>query len=456
MVRSQRVLFAAAASVFVCTIGVRVVLTEDSPRELQPFGNPSGRALTVTTGTFDPNNAFFQSLGTNGRACVTCHQASDGWTVTPAHIKNRFNETDGFDPIFRSNDGANCPTADLSTLDARRAAFSLLLSKGLIRVSLPIPTNAEFSLVDVDDPYGCSTGAELSLYRRPLPATNLKFLSAVMWDGRETQPGMAMETNFRQQAIDATMGHAQAIFPPTEEQLQEIVDVETHLFTAQIRDKDAGSLVDQGAMGGPVPLSTEPFFLGINDPIGMNPTGAPFDPRVFNIFDAWQALQSGPADLRAARRAIARGQEIFNTRAINITRVKGLNDALGQESIAGTCTTCHDSPNAGNHSIAMALDIGMSDQSRRTPDLPLYTLRCEATGEIIKTSDPGRAMITGKCADISKMKGPVLRALASRAPYFHNGAAATLDDVVKFYDERFNLNLTPREKADLVAFLKTL
>jgi cytochrome c peroxidase len=456
MVRSYRVLVAAAASVFLGTLGARTVATEDTPRELQPFGNPAGNALTITTGNFDPDNAFFQSLGTNGRSCATCHQASDGWTVTPAHLQQRFDASDGFDPIFRLNDGANCSTADISTPDARRGAFSLLLSKGLIRVALPIPANAEFSVVDMDDPYGCSTGAELSLYRRPLPATNLKFLSAVMWDGRETQAGMTMEANFRQQAIDATLGHAQAFSQPSDEQLQQIIDFETHLFTAQITDNSAKRLDDAGAKGGPVPLSGQQFFLGINDPIGLNPTGAAFDPRVFNIFDAWQGLQSGPADLRAVRRSIARGQEIFNTRTINITGVRGLNDVLAQASISGTCTTCHDSPNAGNHSIAMALDIGMSDESRRTPDLPLYTLRCNATGELIKTSDPGRAMISGKCADIGKMKGPVLRALASRAPYFHNGTAATLDEVVKFYDQRFKLNLSPKEKADLTAFLKTL
>jgi cytochrome c peroxidase len=71
-------------------------------------------------------------------------------------------------------------------------------------------------------------------------------------------------------------------------------------------------------------------------------------------------------------------------------------------------------------------------------------------------TDPGRAMISGKCADIGKLKGPVLRGLAARAPYFHNGSAATLNDAVDFYDQRFNLNLTQQQKADLVAFLQTL
>ena len=54
------------------------------------------------------------------------------------------------------------------------------------------------------------------------------------------------------------------------------------------------------------------------------------------------------------------------------------------------------------------------------------------------------------------MKGPVLRALAARAPYFHNGGAKTLEDAVEFYNERFSLALTSEQKSDLAAFLRTL
>jgi cytochrome c peroxidase len=88
--------------------------------------------------------------------------------------------------------------------------------------------------------------------------------------------------------------------------------------------------------------------------------------------------------------------------------------------------------------------------------LPVYTLRNISTQETLRTTDPGRAMTTGKWADISKFKGPILRALAARAPYFHNGSAATLDEVVQFYDTRFNIGFTAREKLDLVAFLRAL
>jgi cytochrome c peroxidase len=169
---------------------------------------------------------------------------------------------------------------------------------------------------------------------------------------------------------------------------------------------------------------------------------------------------SPTTDRNRARAAIARGEAIFNKRAIAIRGVAGLNDALGAETISGTCTTCHDSPNAGNHSVALAINIGVSDyppvsSALNLYGLPVYTISCN-DGRQVRTTDPGRAMITGKCSDLSKTKGPVLRALAPRGPYFHNGSAATLHDVVKFYDDRFTLGLTDQEKSDLVAFLKSL
>jgi len=65
----------------------------------------------------------------------------------------------------------------------------MVLTKGLIRVGIGVPASADFELVAVDDPYHFASAAELSLFRRPLPTTNLQFLSTVMWDGRETFGG---------------------------------------------------------------------------------------------------------------------------------------------------------------------------------------------------------------------------------------------------------------------------
>ena len=55
-----------------------------------------------------------------------------------------------------------------------------------------------------------------------------------------------------------------------------------------------------------------------------------------------------------------------------------------------------------------------------------------------------------------QIRNPGLRGLPARAPYFHNGTAENLLDVVNFYDQRFGMLLTDDEKADLVAFLGTL
>lgn len=96
-----------------------------------------------------------------------------------------------------------------------------------------------------------------------------------------------------------------------------------------------------------------------------------------------------------------------------------------------------------------------------SPLTPVYALTCStslgATSNVtIRTTDPGRAMISSHCADIGKFKGPILRGLAARAPYFQNGSADSLDHVVGFSNQRFQMGLTANEMADLVAFLASL
>ncbi len=447
--------------------------------------NASGFAATFAkSGSIDRDNPFFQSLGTNGRSCSSCHQQSDAWSVTPMHIQQRFEATNGTDPIFRLNDGANSPDADVATIEARRKAYSMLLTKGLIRVGIGVPDNAEFELVSADDPYGYASAKNLSLFRRPLPSANLKFLSTVMWDARETFKDPAsrdciigttkcfasIHFDLASQANDATLGHAQGTQALTLEQSEAIIDFENNLFTAQVFDNQAGWLTARRANGGPKYLSEQEFYFGINDVLaGDYQTGAPFNPVTFNLYLTWdQDASNKKADgqeepteqdehsAREARRAVARGEVLFNTKPIEITGVKGISDDLNVAVLPGTCTTCHDTPVSGNHSTPMPLDIGLSDASRRTPDMPLYTLRNKTTHELILTTDPGRALISGKWSDIGRFKGPILRSLAARPPYFHNGSANNLDAVVDFYNKRFGIGFTEQEKADLVAFLKAL
>jgi cytochrome c peroxidase len=380
-----------------------------------------------------------------------------------------------------SGDGATCPSDDVSTIDAKLKAYHLLLEKGLIRIGLQVPTTVpatgaptEYKIISVADPYGCNTNpvtgltnfgpngqttGVVSVYRRPLPSTNLGFLTTIMWDGRE--PSLAS------QAVDATRTHAQANADSTAAQQQQIVTFESGVFTAQIEDNNAKSLKARGAIGGPDTLEDllSGFYVGINDPLGGNPKHIAFTSKIFDLYQAWNDIYGG-GQVNAARESIARGEALFNDTQITITGVAGLNDTLGVTQIAGFCGTCHDTPDVGNHSVKLPINIGIANGGPNNDnpvldigDLPVFTLSCVSgpnAGKSYTVTDPGRALISGLCADIGKIKGPILRGLAGRAPYFHNGSASTLLDVVNFYVQRFNLNFTDAEKADLVAFLQAL
>jgi len=478
--------------------GARADLPGAAPQGLQLFFDRTGIIGTLdVAGPVNEQGAFFQSLGTNGRTCGTCHVASQAMSVSTTQIQLRFAQTRGQDPLFAAVDGANCPNARTGNA----ADHSLLLSHGLIRIFLPLPANAQFSVSVVDDPYGCAmvpgaNGAQpvISVYRRPLPTTNLNFLSTIMFDGRETHVPLSngqtflanLNTDLTQQALDAITIHAQAAQPPTASQLADIVGFELGLFSAQIYDEDAGPLSAHGATGGPVNLAGQLYYPGINDSLGADPTGAAFNPASMTLFAAWTNLQAGDGNFLeeyqdAQRRKIAAGAALFGSAPVQISNVRGLNDnaALGHPStFTGTCTTCHDTPNVGNHSFPLPLDIGTGHSALPSlepdpniaaglaelsmPNLPVYLISgCPnpfnpGQPESFYTTDPGKALISGLCSDFNRGKGPILRGLAARAPYFHNGSAADLNELVNFYNQRFQMNLTEEQKEDLVAFLNSL
>ncbi len=458
---------------------------------MKPFRDASGYVATYSeSGNIDQSNPFFQPLGTNGRTCATCHQMDQALSLNVQKVQKLFQQTNGQDPLFAPVDGANCPTDP----QGDRSSHTLLLQHGLIRIGLTMPANAEFSLTVVHDPYGCAittdpqTGKQvISVYRRPQPSTNLGFLSAVMFDGRETiaplNDGQTFAPNLKadlsHQAVDAVLTHAQASHPPSLQQVAAIVQLETSLYTGQYADDHAGPLFMEGGNGGPQYLSSQPYYPGINDSLGGDPDGQTFDPSAMKLYDGWQQSNGRTSSYGDARAMIAAGEMIFNTATVHITAVRGLNDnptLNNPPEIDGTCTTCHDTPNVGNHSFPLALDIGTSHSAGfesnpsiaaglrqlDSPDVPIYLI----TGCVdpqnpnrhltFYTSDPGKGLISGKCIDVNRGKGPVLRGLPARAPYFHNGSAPDLEHLVNFYNNRFSMNLTDEQKQQLVAFLKSL
>jgi len=439
---------------------------------LFPFLDFTGFSATnSTTGSIDLSSTFFQSLGTNGRTCGTCHAPSDAFGLSAIDAQFRYFATHGKDPLFDQVDGSTCPTGPINN--------SLVVNNGLIRIGISLPSNAQFTIAAVQDPYGCALTDDqgqqvVSMYRRPLPSTNLGFLSAVMFDGRETVQPLNDEqtyltnlnTDLTQQALDATLGHAQASQPPSQQQLSQIVNFELALNSAQMIDFFAGNLYGQNhSQGGPQFLPTQQYYPGINDSLGGDPHGNPFNPNVFTIYSSWQNSRN------RQQASIARGEQLFNTQPLTISNVPGLT--TGTQTINGTCTTCHDAPNVGDHSFPLPLDIGTSHSLQhetdpniiaglkqlQPPTLPVFELVCTQgpeEGQTFYTSDPGKGLISGQCTDIGRGKGPVLRGLAARTPYFHNGAAANLTQVVKFYNQRFQIGLTSQQIQDLVNFLQTL
>ena len=134
-----------------------------------------------TSGRIDTSNPFFQPFGSNWRSRNSCHRQAQGWTISPQSCASGFTQTNGTDPVFAAVDGAVSPVADVSNVNARRIAYAMLLNRGVLRIGLPLPANAEFTLTGVDDPYGWASAHELSLFRLPPPATNLMWDTAVMW-----------------------------------------------------------------------------------------------------------------------------------------------------------------------------------------------------------------------------------------------------------------------------------
>jgi cytochrome c peroxidase len=403
-----------------------------------PILNESGAAATFSEeGFVNRADDFHTPPGANGRSCASCHAAEVGWSVTPEYVWIRFLLSGGLDPLFNKLDADN-PTLDLSTISKRRKGYSMLL-RGLFRRGGPVREDRDFDVVAVDDPNGVGSTTVFSFYRRPLATANLKLATGVHWDGRFTVAGDGRppRLGLLQQARAATFGALETPRepPPPDALFNAMVDDEVQLWHAQIAVPVIGRLDTCGGRGGPEALSLETARVGR-----------------FDLYDAWLGFLPNRCDRRshaaALRAQIARGQEIFNTRP----------NANG-----GTCLGCHNVANNGTNMNDAFFDIGVSAAANRPQGMPLYTVRkrCPAGDttcaiEEKQTTDPGRAFITGRFADISRFKVPSVRGVAARAPYFHNGGAKTLRDVVRHYSEQRGFNFTRQEEDDLVAFLRAL
>jgi hypothetical protein len=464
------------------------------------FANPQGRlGVVLAGGAIDTQgHPFFTALGSNGRACVTCHQPAYAMSLSVAALRERWRATGGRDPVFAAIDGSNNP----SLPQDKESSHSLLLNRGLIRVALPWPprpiagrpVTPEFTIEVVSDPTGVNFDATngfksrrptVSVFRRPRPAANLKYVMApdeifniktgelTARDPDTGQPvGMNLMADSRhltlkQQAVGAYVDHQEGRNALTPEQLRGIVEFESQIYVAQWENRLGRSLVEAH---GPPGLGPRAMADGRVHVLANNQR----DP-VFRTFEPWMKPERLPAGLsdaeRELRTSIARGSDIFLLRQFWVRDVAHINSIGLGNPIKRTCTTCHNAQMTGMDLAPGWVDVGTANYPTWTEppvfsdkaELPVFKVTCDRAapphpylGRTIYTTDPGRALITGRCNDVGSLVMGQFRGLAARAPYFSNGSAATLRELVDFYDRRFDMKLSETEKQDLVNFLSVL
>jgi len=355
------------------------------------------------------NNRNLKKLGGNGRSCADCHMPSDGFQLSPAAARARFDalqenlehNRNADDPLFRPVDADDFRVNGESAID-----YSNLLDNGLIRVTMPLPLN-----VKLIDPVTGQPSDETSvdLWRAVMPIPNVAITGPdnvlPVWPpGAPRAPIMGQDPNgpnrqggyqhdgrfgtLQEQARGALIAHAQVSVEPPLDMLDDLAAFQQTLFSSPSvealanainslqtpfpdPDPELNELEQQGKVV--FNRSCAQCHGGTLHPSGSTPETAFVRPivRYHNIFTACPRPTTdgfAPCPARLAR----------NARTYRITLANG-------------------------------------------------------SFQFVTTSDPGRMLLTGQPADLFVMDVTQLRGISRTAPYFHNNSAATLEEVIDHY-----------------------
>lgn len=175
--------------------------------------------------------------------------------------------------------------------------------------------------------------------------------------------------------------------------------------------------------------------------------------------EAWQIQNAISSYVRSLNSFDSRFDSYMrgNKNSINAEEIQGMNLFMGKAK----CATCHFTP----------LFNGTVPPNFAKTEHEVVGTPEDASGKRL-SEDTGRYIFNQLPQLKGAFKTPTLRNVAVTAPYMHNGAFATLEEVVEFYDlgggtglglsvenqtlPTDKLNLTAAEKKALVAFMKTL
>jgi hypothetical protein len=360
-------------------------------------------------------------LGGNGRACSDCHIPSEGFQLSPATAKARFDAMQAKraqgkpadDPLFLPVD------ADDFRVNGDNASdFSNLVENGLIRVTMPLPANVKLIDPATGQP---SDETSVDLWRAVMPVLNVAITGpdgvAPTWppgaprvpvmgqdpNGPNRQGGYQHDARFgtlQEQARGALMAHAQTSVEPKERLLDDLAAFQQTLFSSRRMKKLARAILS-GSTTFPDP------YPELNE---LERQGKEVFKRACAQCHGGTLHPSGSTPETAIVRPIVRYHNI--------------------QTPCPHPTTDDFSP--------CAQRLGRNARTYR------ITL-ANGTTQTFTTSDPGRLLLTGQIADLGMMESTQLHGISQTAPYFHNNSAATLEEVLDHYDAFFKrvARLTP-------------
>src|SRR6266542_4469578 len=354
-----------------------------------------------------------KKLRVNGRSCADCHMPSEGFQLSPAAARARFDalrekleqNKNADDPLFRPVDADDFRINGDNAID-----FSNLLDNGLVRVTMPLPLNVKLIDPATGQP---SEETSVDLWRAVMPVLNVAITGPdgvlPIWPpGAPRPPIMGQDPNgpnrqgcyqpdaplgtLQEQARGALFAHAQVSVEPPQRMLDDLAAFQQTLFSSPSVDLLAGAILSGS--------STLP------DP----------DPELNELEQ--------------------QGKVVFN-RACAQCHGGTLHPS------GSTPETTFVRPLVRYHSIATACPRPTTDgyapcPQRLARNARTYRItRADGTFQFATTSDPGRLLLTGQPADLGVMDVTQLRGISRTAPYFHNNSAATLEDVLDHYDAFF-------------------
>ena len=336
--------------------------------------------VKVVTGAID----FFRPFpGGNGRACVTCHDPRDGFSLSPSRAEARWqrlqrarlHDPDATDPLFRpidADDGAD--------------DFTLLRTRALLKVRVPLPSRVRLT----DDPLA----THVTLSRAVTPLNILKHTAPYQQD--RSAP------NLEAQALAAINQHMEPTAPPSEAFLESVAEFQRHIFSSAKVRKLSAAL----ERGGPLP--------------NMDPPLTELEREGKEKFDDFCGrCHGGPAQVQNLENRIFPPFD-GSTNPVSINVVASNPPPLGF-------------PLSPIHGPGFDLAT-----QRFTVDLP------NGTSVVLESSDPGTVLTDAASLEtvggnqvFNRFDIPQLRGINQTAPYFHDHRANTLEEVVKHYQSFF-------------------